>query len=344
MNFIVLGAGAIGSYIGGRLAAAGEVVSLVARPYQLKAMQSVALRVTDLDGFAADVPSSKLNLTLDFQTAYAKLSADARANVVVLLCVKGGATSSAALELAACVDAGTVVISLQNGVENVARIKAAAPQVQALAGMVPYNVVMKASAHVHRATAGKVQLEASEKSHAIATRFNAAGIRVSVASDMKSVQWGKLLLNLNNPINALSNVPLLDELLVRDFRVVLATLQKEALSAMACEGIIPAQLAAASPKAMTRILRLPNFIFTRLAPKMLRMDPAARSSMWDDVQKGRVTEVDDLCGAVVRLTAKHGKAAPANFAPINAKMCELVAALKKGDQWTGKQLRQALGI
>ena len=339
MHFIVLGAGAIGSYIGGRLAAAGEFVSLVARPYQLEAMSDVAFRVTDLDGFAANVPSIKLNLAANFQTAYAKLSQVARANVVVLLCVKGGATSAAAAEIAACADAGTVVISLQNGVENVARIKTTAPQAQVLAGMVPYNVVMKTGAHVHRATAGKVQLETSSQSADIAARFNAAGIRVSVTSDMKSVQWGKLLLNLNNPINALSNVPLLDELLVRDFRVVLATLQREALSAMACEGIIPAQLAAASPKAMTRILRLPNLIFTRLAPKMLRMDPAARSSMWDDVQKGRVTEVDDLCGAVVRLAAKNGKAAP-----VNAKMCELVSALQKGQSMTGKALRQALHI
>ncbi len=343
MHFIVLGAGAIGSYIGGRLAAAGEVVSLVARPYQLEALSDKALRVTDLDGFAADVPSSQLYLAPDFQTAYAKLPPDARANVVVLLCVKGGATSSAAAEIAACINpsdaAGTVIISLQNGVENVARIEVAAPRAQVLAGMVPYNVVMKSPTHVHRATAGKVQLAASEKSNDIATRFNAAGIRVSVTSDMKSVQWGKLLLNLNNPINALSNVPLLDELLDRNFRIVLATLQREALSAMAHEGIVPAQLAAASPKAMTRILRLPNFIFTRLAPKMLRMDPAARSSMWDDVQRGRITEVDDLCGAVVRLAAKHGKAAP-----INAKMCELVASLKKDDQWTGKQLRRVLGV
>ncbi len=156
---------------------------------------------------------------------------------------------------------------------------------------------------------------------------------------MKSVQWGKLLLNLNNPINALSNVPLLDELLDRNFRVVLSTLQREALTAMAYDGIVPAQLAAASPKAMTRILRLPNFIFTRLAPKMLRMDPTARSSMWDDVQKGRVTEVNDLCGAVVRLAAKHDKAAP-----VNAKMCGLMAALSQGQSMTGKALRQALNI
>jgi 2-dehydropantoate 2-reductase len=343
MHFIIVGAGAIGSYIGGRLAAAGESVNLVARPYQLEALQNVALQVTDLDGFAADVPSSNLHLATDFQTAYSRLSPEARANVVVLLCVKGGATSRAALEITACINpsdaAGTVIISLQNGVENVARINAAAPRAEVLAGMVPYNVVMKTGAHVHRATAGKVQLEAGEKSNDIAARFNASGIRVSVTSDMKSVQWGKLLLNLNNPINALSNVPLLDELLDRNFRVVLASLQREALSAMACDGIAPAQLAAASPHAMTRILRLPNFIFTRLAPKMLRMDPAARSSMWDDVQRGRVTEVDDLCGAVVRLAAKHGKPAP-----VNATMCKLIAALKKGDQWTGRQLRQSLGV
>jgi 2-dehydropantoate 2-reductase len=61
--------------------------------------------------------------------------------------------------------------------------------------------------------------------------------------------------------------------------------------------------------------------------------------MWDDIQAGRVTEIDDLCGAMVRLSAKHGLAAPCN-----AKMCELVAALKKGDAWTGKALRRVLGI
>ncbi len=157
MNFIIVGSGAIGSYIGGRLAAAGEAVNLVARPYQLDALTGVALRVTDLDGFAADVQSQQLHLAANFQTAYAQLAQEARANVVVLLCVKGGSTSSAAAEIATCLNpsdaAGTVIISLQNGVENVARIKAAAPLAQVLAGMVPYNVVMKTDAHVHRATA-----------------------------------------------------------------------------------------------------------------------------------------------------------------------------------------------
>jgi 2-dehydropantoate 2-reductase len=333
MNFIILGAGAIGSYIGGRLAAAGESVTFVARPNQVQALQDAGLKITDLDGFSADLPADSLKLAPDVQSAFAALSPEERSAAVILLCVKGGATHSAAADIAASAPAGTPVISFQNGVENVARIEAAAPHALALAGMVPYNVVMRSDHHVHRATSGKIQLQTGDVSQAIAARFTAAGIAVRVNDDMRSVQWGKLLLNLNNPINALSNLPLRDQLLDRNYRLVLSALQREALSAMAAGGIVPAQLAVASPRAMTYILRLPNFIFTRLATKMLRMDPSARSSMWDDVQKGKVTEVDDLCGAVVRLAAKHGLAAPCN-----AKLCELMAAHSKGQSWTGQLL------
>jgi 2-dehydropantoate 2-reductase len=342
MNFIIVGSGAIGSYIGGRLAAAGESVSLVARSYQLEALTGKALRVTDLDGFAANVPSDQLHLAPDFQTAYAKLSLDARTSVVVLLCVKGGATSRAAAEIAACVDQSTVIVSLQNGVENVSRIKAIASHLQALAGMVPYNVgvqAVDAGLHAHRGVAGHIQIETSDVSSDMAARFNAAGLSCRVVTNMQAVQWTKLILNLNNPVNALASVPLREEFLDRNFRVVWANLQREGLAALACEGIIPTQLTAVPAQRLPFILSLPNFIFTRVAAKMLRIDALARSSMWDDIQAGRVTEVNDLCGAVVRLAAKHGKAAP-----VNAKMCELIAALKKGDQWSGKQLRRALGI
>lgn len=339
MNFIIVGTGAIGSYIGGRLAAGGESVTFVARPHQRQAMLDAGLRVTDLDGFRADLPADSLTVVPDVQSALAKLSPEDKASTVILLCVKGGATQGAAADIGACASARTTVISFQNGVENVARIQAAAPHVQALAGMVPYNVVMQGNNHVHRATSGKLQLQASDQSNDIAKRFAAAGIAIRVSSDMQSVQWGKLLLNLNNPINALSNLPLREQLLDRNYRVVLSSLQSEALSAMAADGIVPAQLALASPRVMTYLLRLPNFIFTRLAKKMLRMDPSARSSMWDDVQKGKTTEVDDLCGAVVRLAAKHGLTAPSN-----AKMCELMAAHSKGQSVSGQALRQALKI
>lgn len=342
MNFIILGSGAVGSYIGGRLAAGGERVSMVARPYQVEALTEKALRVTDLDGFAADVSACHLGLAPDVAAAYAAVAPQDRASCVVLLCVKGGATADAAAQLAACLDAGTTVISLQNGVENVSRIKAAAPKLEVLAGMVPYNVGIKTTAnglHVHRGVVGSLQMSASPLSADIAMRLNAAGLGCRVVADMQSVQWGKLLINLNNPINALSNVPLREEFLDRNFRLVWAALQREGLAALALEGIQPAQLTAVPARRFPFILSLPNFIFKRVAKKMLRVDAIARSSMWDDIQAGKTTEVNDLCGAVVRLSQKHGLTAP-----VNTKMLALIAALKKGDQWSGRALRTALGL
>jgi 2-dehydropantoate 2-reductase len=144
---------------------------------------------------------------------------------------------------------------------------------------------------------------------------------------------------VNNPINALSDLPLRAQLLNRDFRYVFATLQLEALTAMKKAGIEPKQLAAVKPHIMPILLKLPNWIFTRLAKKMLRMDASARSSMWDDVQHGRTTEIEDLCGAVVRLAQNVGTPAPCNVA-----MCKLIALHSKGHRFTGRELRKALGL
>jgi len=171
----------------------------------------------------------------------------------------------------------------------------------------------------------------------IAPLFNAAGLATMLPPDIRAVQWGKLLLNLNNPVNALSDLPLRQELLDRDCRRVFAALQTEALRVMARAGITPAQVTAVSPTLLPHVLRLPNWLFTRLAKRMLQIDATARSSMWDDLEAGRVTEIDALSGAVVRLAAQHGIAAP-----LNARMCELLGGPRQ--RLTGKQMRQMLGL
>jgi 2-dehydropantoate 2-reductase len=349
MNIIVLGAGAIGCYVGGRLAAAGERVTLVGRPRTTEPLALSGLTVTDLQGYKAnvdaDVSSQTLSIASSLKLAWTNMASvgSAPEDTVVLLCVKGGATTTASQEIADCCPAGTVVVSLQNGVDNVARIQNAAPQMTALAGMVPYNVVMKTATHVHRATMGQIYIEQTETTLSVTSqlvaKFNAAGLKAAVSTEMRAVQWGKLLLNVNNPINALSDLPLREQLLDRDFRFVFATLQLEALAAMKKAGIEPKQLAAVKPHTMPMLLKLPNWIFTRLAKKMLRMDASARSSMWDDIQHGRTTEVDDLCGAVVRLAQQTG-----TQATCNTTMCKLIGLHTKGQRFTGRELRKALGI
>ena len=330
MKFIVVGAGAIGCYVGGRLAAQGQTVCLVGRPYVLEPIALHGLKVTDLDGFERQVPAVSLHL--------APTVADAApgADSTILLCVKSGATEAAAREIAAVCAPGTTVISLQNGVDNAERIRTVAPGLNVLAGMVSYNVVLR-GAHVHRATAGPLQLQRDPATERIALLFNSAGLTTVLPADIRAVQWGKLLLNLNNPVNALSNLPLREELLDRDCRRAFAALQTEALGVMARAGIAPAQVTAVSPRMLPHLLRLPNAIFTRLARRMLQIDAHARSSMWDDLEAGRVTEIDAICGAVVRLAAQHGLQAP-----LNAKMCALLGGPRQ--RLSGAQMRRQLGV
>jgi len=329
MHFIVLGAGAIGCYVGGRLAEYGQAVTLVGRAHALQPIAAQGLRVSDLDGFDRTVPATALRLAATL--AEAAPGADS----IVLLCVKSGATEFTARELAAACAPGTPVVSLQNGVDNVARVQALAPGLNVLAGMVPYNVVLR-GAHVHRATAGHLQLQREAATERIAPVLAAAGLATVLPRDLQAIQWGKLLLNLNNPVNALSDLPLRQELLDRDCRRVFAALQSEALGVMARAGITPAQVTAVSPTLLPHVLRLPNWLFTRLAKRMLQIDATARSSMWDDLEAGRVTEIDALCGAVVRLAAQQGMAAP-----LNARMCELLGGprLRLG----GAEMRRMLG-
>ena len=335
MRFVVLGAGVVGCYVGGRLAAAGQAVTLVGRPRLTEAMAMQGLTVSDLDGFRAHVAPEQLRLANSLATGWP--AAPDTEPTVVLLCVKGGATASAARELADCCPAGTVVLSLQNGVENMARINAEAPQLVALAGMVPYNVVMPGPTQVHRATTGTMRLARHPMTEAMLPLLTAAGLPAALSDDMLAVQWGKLLLNLNNPINALSGLPLREQLLQRDYRRVLAALQLEALAALKAAGIVPARVASAPPRALPHVLRLPNWLFKRVVARLLRIDASARSSMWDDLQQGRGTEIDDLCGAVVRLAARHGLPAPRT-----AALTDLVMAHRAGQRGTGAALRQRL--
>ncbi|MES2584227.1 MAG: 2-dehydropantoate 2-reductase [Pseudomonadota bacterium] len=333
MHFIVVGAGAIGCYVGARLSHAGQQVSLVGRPAILGEIAAHGLKVSDMDGFSAHVPADRLRF------AVSVADVDRSGAPVILLCVKGGATAQAAAGIGAVFGAGTLVISLQNGVDNVQRIRTAAPHLDVVAGMVPYNVVLNSPATVHRATTGHLQIGASQQSADVAACCDAAGLPMVVVPDMLAVQWGKLLLNLNNPVNALSDLPLRDELMDRNYRVVLSALQTEALRAMDAAGIVPTKVASAPPRLLPKVLRLPNFLFKLVAARMLRIDPSARSSMWDDLQKGRTTEIDDLCGAVVRLAQQHGTAAP-----VNAKLLTTLQSHRAGERLSGSDLRRLLSV
>ena len=99
------------------------------------------------------------------------------------------------------------------------------------------------------------------------------GVAVAEHADIAAVQWGKLLFNLNNALNALSGLPLAAELGDRRWRRLLAQQIEEALAVLAASGIRPAPIERVPPGLIPFILRLPDAVFRLVARRMLAIDP-----------------------------------------------------------------------
>ncbi|MCE9657972.1 MAG: 2-dehydropantoate 2-reductase [Burkholderiales bacterium] len=301
---VVAGAGAIGCFVGGQLAAAGHDVRFLGRPRIVDELGRHGLTLTDRDGAERRVAPGELKLAVD--------PAVLAAADVVLVTVKSGATREIAASILQHAPAGAAIVSLQNGIDNAALLQQALPGRKVIAGMVPFNVAALGDGRFHRGTDGRIVIDAtgSVLAGALATPL----LPIETHADMVAIAWGKLLLNLNNALNALAGVPLREELANRDWRRVLAACIDEALAALRAAGIRPAKVGALPPALIPKVLRLPDALFRLVAAAQLRIDPKARSSMLDDLVQGRVTEIDQLQGRVVALAAEKGTPAPVNRA------------------------------
>lgn len=317
MRIVVYGAGGIGCYIGGRLAAVGADVTFIGRQRLADELAEYGLHLTDYLGANLRVPAEQIH----FET-----TPDSAAEAdLVLVTVKSAATATAADELAAVLKPGADVVSFQNGIRNGEILSERLPDRAVLTGMVPFNVLNRGGGAFHQGTEGGLDIAKHPALDPYIEPFARAGLPLTQHDDILPVQWAKLLLNLNNPVNALSDLPLRDELAQRAYRRCLAAAQAETLELLAAADIRPARLMAVPPRRLPTLLRLPDFLFRRLASKMLAIDPLARTSMWEDLQAGRRTEIDYLNGEVVRLAESLGRTAP-----VNAKLIELIRAVESG--------------
>lgn len=331
----VMGAGSVGCFIGGSLQAAGVPVHFIGRPRVLASLRASGLTLTDVDGRRRHLPPQKLSLA----EAPAPPE-DQPSPRLVLLTVKSAATREAAAALDLLLPPRTPVLSLQNGIGNALVAQQAAPSLRTLAGMVPFNVAEIGPGHYHRGTSGELAAAKHGALEPWLPWFTRAHLPLALHADMTSVQWAKLLLNLNNAVNALSGLPLRAQLLDRGYRRVLAALQAEALELLEAADLVPARLTPLPPRWVPAVLRLPTPLFTRVAARMLRIDAFARSSMADDLALDRPTEIDALCGEVVRLAQRLG-----SEAPLNARIAALVRTWPQRRQPYGPhELMQALGL
>lgn len=317
-KIVIAGAGSVGCFIGGALANAGHDVILLGRETIGQELQSHGIHLTSLDGLDLHLDTAKF----EFSTNPAVLSGAE----IILVTVKSLATAEMSALIAAHAHPQAIVVSLQNGVSNSKILKAGLKTQTVYAGIIGFNVIHMPKAKFHKGTSGDI-LIATEAGNLV-DRLNTPALPVKAATNIEEIQWGKLILNLNNALNALSGIPLKRQMELPQWRKILATQMSEALVVLKANRIVARPINNIPLRLIPPILRLPNPLFGMIARKMLQMDPKARSSMWEDFQSGRKTEIAEFQGAILKL---------ANMAGVDAPMTEKIIKLVQQVEQAGSK-------
>lgn len=300
MKVAVMGAGAIGCFYGGLLARAGASVTLIGRQQHADAVRERGL-LLDMGGESFRIPIGAAT-TVD-GVAGAEL---------VLFCVKSGDTEKVGAEMAGHLHSDATILSLQNGVDNAARL-------QAVLGrpVVPVAVYvateMAGPGHVRHNGRGDLLMGPCARSAEVVALFAAAGIGVSVSENALAALWGKLAVNCAyNAISALTDMPYGVMIGVPGVAAAMRDVVRECRAVAEAAGIA-----------------LPSDIedsVLRVAAAM----PGQYSSTAQDLRRGKPTEVDHLNGFLIRRGEELGVPTPVN---------RLLHALVKAAELRGTEAR-----
>ncbi len=329
---LVMGAGRVGCWLGGRLQAAGAKVDFVGRPHVLQVLRQHGLTLHPPAGEAAVLAPATLRL-------HEALPAGRRPDLV-LLCVRAGAAAEAAAALNAALPAGTLVLAMQNGISTAELAQQAAPDLVVLRGLVPFLIAERAAGHLLRSGGGALAAQTHLGLLPWLPWFEAAGLPLKLQDDLLPLQWGQLLLNLNHAVHALSGLPLRAQLLDSDLRACTAGLVGETLHLMGLAGIRPATAVPLRPALLPATLRLPTPLFRLAGRSLLPADAEVRGGMAIDLMRRRPTEIDAFQGDVLRLAHGLGQ-----LAPINARITQMVRSWSpRSLPHPGTSLRKHLGV
>jgi 2-dehydropantoate 2-reductase len=290
----VMGAGAVGSFYGAMLARAGHAVTLIGRPAHVQAIQR--------DGLQLEMAGQRHVVRLDAGSDPAALAgAD-----LVLCCVKSGDTEAAALQMAPHLGPATLLMSLQNGVDNAATLARHVP-CRVVPAVVYVAVALGGPGVVRHFGRGDLAIGAmpggTQSSvpewptlQTLVDLFASAQVPVRIVPDVAVELWAKLLVNCAyNAISALAQMPYARLAAMADIRALQEDIVREVIAVAAASGVsLPLQ---ASLDAVAKI-----------AAGM----PQQLSSTAQDMARHKPSEIDHLNGFVARRGAELGVPAPVN--------------------------------
>jgi len=291
MKVVVFGAGGVGGYFGGRLAAAGNEVGFVARGRHMEAIRTKGLSVRSGLGdiHLPSPPASDDPLALG-------------AAEVVIFTVKLWDTESAAAAMGPLLANGGVVIPFQNGVESVERIGAVVGPERVLGGAAYIAATISEPGTItHTGTMARLRFGALKPSQAAAAKaFHAAcvgaGIDAELVDDVRRVIWEKFVfLAAMSGVTSVTRCPIGPIRGDPDMRETLRLAIEETWKLARARGI-----------------GLPDDFVVRQMAFGDGLPAQMKSSMLNDLEGGRRLEAPWLAGAVARMSREQGLAAPVN--------------------------------
>jgi 2-dehydropantoate 2-reductase len=290
----VMGAGAVGCYFGGMLARAGAAVTLIGRTQHVEAINQSGL-LLESSRFTQYVPVSASTDVVAIRQAS-----------IVLFCVKTLDTEDAARALLPHLAPDAALVSLQNGVDNIDRIRTATG-LEAIPAAVYVGAEMAAPGHVkHTARGdlilgdlsrqGRVSDEKRRRLEAISEMFHRADVPCRVSENVEGDLWAKLLINCAyNAISALCRA--------RYGRIARHASMRDIMRQIVEEGVAVARAAGVG---------LAEVNYVEAAWKLAESMPGTLSSTAQDIARGKRTEIDSLNGYVARRGAELGVETPVN--------------------------------
>jgi 2-dehydropantoate 2-reductase len=285
----VMGTGAVGGYFGARLAAASNDVAFIARGPHLAAMRQ--------QGLTLESPQGNLHIR---DALFTDDLSQVGVVDVVLFCVKSYGTDATAANLASLIGDRTIILSLQNGVDNADKIAQRWGHQRTLAGVVYIGSQLLQPGKIKHSSGGRIVFgeldgQVHETTQAVERLLSSARISCEVSRAIRNIQWRKLLWNA--PFCAISCLT---------HSNVKEIVESDSLTKLALDCMAEVREAA---KAQAIDLDPALFDETLNFSKSLG---DFKPSMLQDLEAGKPLEYEAFNGIVVELLGRTGKEAPTN--------------------------------
>ena len=289
MRIVVLGAGGVGGYFGGRLAAAGADVTFFARGATLEALRSNGLRVDSING---DIRLPTVNATADASSIG---TADA-----ILVAVKSWQVRDACASVKAAVGDDTIVVPLENGMEAPDDIAAALGDKHAAGGLCGIVSFVVEPGHIRHISVdpfiafGELDNQRSARAEELLAAITSAGITSFIPPDIQRAMWMKFLFIATlSGIGSITRTPAGVWRAMPETRAMCETALREVMAVATARGV-----------------SLPDDVFETVMQRIDALSPDSTASLQRDVLEGKPSELDAQLGAVVRLGKSAGAATP----------------------------------